>query len=144
MNKKAGVIWVDAQGERVMHVITTSSGVGSIETALGNHSNAGVVECWEGVDEFPTALTSVSTYPTVRATAVLTFRDATGSIAKLFLPAPSSAIFMSDGVTVDPSQISDIISSAVGNLISGAGNTVISFVGGELIATKFSGISTVA
>lgn len=144
MAKKAGLIWIDAQGQRVLHVITTGSGVGPIETALANHSNAGVLECWEGLDENMSPTPSTSPLPTVRSTVQLNFRNmASGSRATLFLPAPQTNIFLTDGTTVDPSLISDIISAAEGNLLAGDGSLVDDFTGGQLIPTRFSGIETI-
>lgn len=143
VNKKAGLIWVDAQGQRVLHIITTDTGVGSIEAALEAHSNAAVVECFEGDDEVNVVVTSTSRFPSCRDTVLLNFSDGAGSIARLYLPAPIDDIFLSDGVTVDPSKIGDVISAATSHLLSGAGNLVVAFDGGQLIGTKFSGLVTV-
>lgn len=143
MNRKAGLIWNDAQGERVLHVITTDTGVGSIESSLESHSNAVVCECWEGLDEVYTVSPTVATYPTVRITALLEFNDGMGSTARIYLPSPQADIFLSDGDTVDPSKIPDIIAACIGHLICGSGNVATAFTGGQLIRTKFSGITTV-
>ena len=144
MSKKAGLVWIDAMGERVLHVVTTSAGVGAIETEMQALCNAQVVECWEGLDEIYTVTPSTADYPTTRVTAVLTFADAIGSTAKLYLPAPSSAIFMSDGVTVDPTAISSLITACIGSLVAGSGNTVVSFVGGSAVSTKINAIASLA
>lgn len=143
MAKKAGLVWIDAQGEKVLHVITTDTGVGAIETALEAKSNAGVVECWEGLDELSSPTPTAATYPTVRATVVLTFTDGVGSFAKLFIPAPVSSIFAADGVSVDPTQIAGIIAAAVGHLVCGSGNVATAYVGGQLLGTRFNAISSV-
>jgi len=145
MAKKAGLIWIDAQGERVLNVVTTQSGVGGIEAALEAASNAVVMECWEGLDEIYSASPTTSEYPTVRVMAVLNFIDGTGSRARLYIPSPQSGIFLSDARTVDPTNalIAAIITAAVGSLLSGAGNTVTAFTGGEILATKISGIASI-
>lgn len=130
--KRAGIVWVDAQGEQVLHVINTASGVGSIESAIAAKSNAGVVECWEGPLEQFNATPVVAVYPTVRNSAVLLFEDDIGSTARLYVPSPVSSLFDHTGDTVDPSAASSIISAAIGNLQAGSGNTVSIFKGGYL------------
>jgi hypothetical protein len=140
MNKKAGLVWVDAQGERVLHVVTTDTGVGAIESAIESKSNAVVLECWEGDDEVYSSVPSVSNYHTVRVAAVLEFTDGTGSSARVYIPSPDSSIFSTDGDTVDPSQITSIISACIGHLICGSGNVATAFVQGKILRTKLSGI----
>jgi len=142
MTKKAGVVWIDAQGERTLNVITTQSGVGGIEAQLSALSNASVVECWEGLDEVYTVSPVVAQYPTVRITAVLLFASASGSVGRLYLPAPIPTIFLSDGITIDPTQITALISAAVGSLICGDGTVAATFSGGQAVRTRFSGLGT--
>ena len=145
MAKKAGLVWQDGQGERVLHVVTTQSGVGGIETALVAASNAVVAECWEGLDEFTGATPSVGQYDTVRVTAVLYYVDSsTGSIAKLFIPSPQSGIFLSDGDTVDPTNtlVAAITTAAFANLLAPSGNLVDILKGGSIVRTRFSGLDT--
>lgn len=143
MSLRGGLNWVDAQGQRVLHVINfTGSGFGSIIAALENHSSAVVNENWGGAVGCNPNLPTTTDYTTVRITAVLIFADATGSTAKLYVPAPNTSIFLADGDTVDPTAIPDIISAAIGTLLSGAGNPVTTFVGGIIQRTRFSGIVT--
>lgn len=142
MANKIGLIWQDAQGQKVLHVPTYTGTFGTLLTALENHSRAVVAESWAGTDTVSGLTPSTASYPTVRVTAVLYFTDGVGSQAKLFLPAPNSNIFLTDGTTVDPAAIPDIIAAAVGTLLSGAGNPVAFFTGGELVQTRFSGIAT--
>lgn len=123
---------MDAQGEQVLNVINTSTGVGAIESALAAQSNAGVVECWEGTLEQFTPTPVVTTYPTVRVNAVLIFQDDIGSTARLYVPAPLDTLFNHAGDTVDPTAAAGIISAALGNLVAGSGNTVTVFKGGYL------------
>ena len=131
-SKRAGIIWVDAQGEQSLNVITTASGVGAIETALQAKSNAGIVECWEGPLETFTTTPTVATYPSNRTVAILLFQDSLGSSGRLYIPSPVTSIFDSSGNIVDPTQVSSIISAAIGNLRAGNGNAVTMFVGGYL------------
>lgn len=145
MANRGGLIWVDAQGERVLHVLTYSGALGPLITALEGASNGQVVENWAGVIGSNPTAPVVATYPTVRMTAQLNYVDGSGSRATVFLPAPVSSIFLGDGITVDPANILvGIINAAViGNVLAGSGSPVVSFTGGQLIATRFSGIATI-
>ena len=142
MAERAALIWADAQGEQVLHLIVTDTGVSSIRTQLQAVSNARVVEDSEGTIVNFSVTPVVATYPSVRTTAQLQFADATGSIGRLLIPAPVTSIFLSDGLTVDPSAITSLIAAAVGNLKAGSTNVVTHFVGGQLVSTKFSGVSS--
>jgi hypothetical protein len=135
-NKRAGLVWVDAQGEQVLHVVNTATGIGAIESAIAAESNAGLIECWEGLLEQFSPTPTVATYPTVRTVAVLLFKDAIGSTARLYVPSPKASLFDSTGDTVDPAAAAGIISAALGNLVSGAGQTVSIFEGGFLSKTN--------
>lgn len=135
-------MWVDGAGERVLQVVRTLSGASSIVAELEAVSQAKVVESWEGDDTTFSVIPGTGTYITVRQTAVLYFADGVGRIARLLLPAPDSSIFLSDGVTVDPTTIPSLITACIGSLLTGAGTTVTSFVGGQLIGTRLTGVST--
>ena len=136
------MVWVDAQGEQVLHLIVTASGVSSIRTQLQAISNAVVIEDSEGTIVTFSATPTVAVYPTVRQTAMLQYRDATGSIGRLLVPAPVSSIFLSDGVTVDPAAITALNAAVIGSLLAGSSNPVTAFVGGQLVATRFSGVQS--
>jgi hypothetical protein len=140
---QATIVWADGQGERVLHVIRTLTGVGAIESALESHSNAGVLTCSEGILDVEDGPTSTSPYSTVRVTAQLRFQSPSGSTASLFIPAPDTNIFMADGDTVDPTMVSDIIAAAFGGLLAGDGTVVSIFLGGTALRTRLSGIATV-
>jgi hypothetical protein len=142
MAERANLIWVDSQGEQVLHIIVTSTGVSSIRTALQAASNAVVTADSEGTNVSFSSTPTVATYPSVRTTARLNFVSASGSRGSLLLPAPQSSIFLTDGVTVDPTAITGIITAAVGNLLAGDSTLVTMFTGGELVATRFSGIAS--
>jgi len=133
---------MDAQGEQVLHVITTATGIGAIETALTAVSNAGVVECWEGTLENFNPAPTASVYPSARSTAILLFRDDVGSTARLYVPAPVASLFNSAGDTVDPTAAAGIISAAIGNLRAGSGNTVTTFTGGYLSKAPTRAVET--
>lgn len=139
---RLGVVYIDAQGERVMHVITSNANAGILTLDIEDLSNSRREFQWQaGATDFVPAPV-VATYPSVRVQAQLIFRDVAGSIAKLWIPAPKSSIFLPDGVTVDPSAIATLISDATGLLLAGSGNPVAAFVGGQLISTKISGVTS--
>lgn len=142
MADRAVHIWADAQGEQTMQLVVTASGVSSIRTQLLAVSNATIVESSEGTIVNYSTTPVVGTYPTVRTTAVLQFTDSVGSIGRLLIPAPLSSIFLSDGVTVDPAAITSLISACIGNLKAGNTNPVTNFLGGQLVATRFGGVSS--
>lgn len=139
---RTGVIWVDAQGERNLNVITTNSGAATIAANLESLSNAVRSFSWENNEVNFSSIPVVATYPTVRVNAQLIYRDATGSLAKLYIPAPISSIFLTDGVTVDPTAIATLTGNVIGELICGSGNVATAFVGGQLIQTRIAGIAS--
>ncbi|HWT78362.1 MAG TPA: hypothetical protein VN648_06125, partial [Candidatus Methylomirabilis sp.] len=79
---------------------------------------------------------------TVRVTAQLIYRNATGSIAKLWIPAPMAGMFLADGVTVDPTAVAALNLDVLGNLLAGDGTPVTQYVGGQLWQQKISGIAS--
>lgn len=132
MSKRATLVWVDAQTESQLNVITTDLGVGGIEAALENHSSAVVATCSEGILEISSAIPATTTYATCRVNAALRFSDGLGSVATVYIPAPNENIFLSDGVSVDQTMITDIITACIGNLLAGSGNVVTNYLGGEM------------
>lgn len=124
------IVWIDAGGRTRATIPCADPNNTTIMSALQNHSNADVLEWFEG----PLNVLSPSPVSAVFADVVdlarLTFTDAAGSLSTLALPAPKSGIFLADSVTVDPSAIADIISAAVGHLCSSAGGPVTAYVAG--------------
>lgn len=143
MALRAGLIWVDAQGENVLHVLKTASGVGGIEAALVGHSNGFVAQCWEGLAEVLTGTTSTDQYPTVRITAELTYGDAVGGTVNIYLPSPQASVFVSGTDTIDPTAVADVTAVCIGNLLTNTGNTVTHFIGGILIRTRINAVTTI-
>jgi hypothetical protein len=94
------------------------------------HSNADVLNWFEGPPTNLTPSPVSAVFADVVDLARLTFADAGGNLATLALPAPQLAIFQADSVTVNPSAIADIIAAAVGHLHTAAGNPVTAFVAG--------------
>jgi hypothetical protein len=69
-----------------------------------------------------------SEFPTVEDKAVFTFQTADGAIHRFQIPAPQSAIFLSDGETVDPANTAVVTftSAVIANCVDVHG-TVIGF-----------------
>lgn len=143
MTKRACYVLTDAQGESVIRVITTDSGVGAIETAIQNHSNGAIVSCAEGLLEIISETPVVAEYSTVRISARLNFASVTGSLGSVFIDSPNSDIFASFSPDeIDLSAVADLIAACVGNLICGDGTVAASVVGGTLVRTKLNAIAT--
>ena len=118
-------------------MLVTNSGLGGIVAALNGVSNAFIREESSGARTSHTGTGTVATYPTVRSTANLQYRDSTtGAMARVYVPAPVSGIFLPDGVTVNPSAISTLNTAVIGAVLAGSGNVVDTFVGGQLEATR--------
>jgi len=139
---RTGIVYVDAQGENVLHVITTQSGAGTIISDILALSNADEVFNWEAEETSVSPSPVVAQYPTVRVTCQLLFQDDTGSIAKLYIPAVHGDIFLPDNVTVDPAAISTLIGDCIGNLTAGSGAPVTMFTGGQLWQQKINAIAS--
>lgn len=124
------IVWIDAGGRTRATIPCADPNNTAIMAALENHSNAGVLNWFEGArnDLTPTATPAI--FADVVDLARLTFTDGSGNLATIALPAPVQAIFMADSVTVDPSTIADIISACVGHLCTAAGSMVTSYVAG--------------
>lgn len=76
-------------------------------------------------------------YGDIRQKAVMVFQDAAGKFHRYAIPAPRSAIFLADGVTVNPAQtqVAAFNAAVIGNTNGAAmsdiyGNVMKSFVGG--------------
>ena len=130
-NLRQSVTWIDAAG-RTRQTIFVVNGTGScVRTTILGHSNADVLDWFEGTDHFNTSPAPLGlTYPKVTDFAQLIFADAGGNQAGLVIPAPDSSIFMADQVSVDASAIADLISAAETFLVNSVGNVVTTYLGG--------------
>lgn len=140
--KRMSVVWNSADGLATIRTITTSTGAITIFSLLQDISRAIGAEWWESNVSTNSETPSTDAYLSVVQIAILLFADDVGFLAKLSLPAPDASIFMSDGSTVDPAAIPDLITACIGNLLTGAGTTVTMFKGGYLQGAKASGSST--
>lgn len=130
-NQRQAVVWIDAAGRTRQTIFVVNDPSACIRTTLLGHSNADVLDWFQGDDNFNTSPAPLGlTYPKVTDYAALVFADGSGNQAGLTLPAPDSSIFMADQVSVDPSAIADIISAATTFLVNSAGNTVTTYLSG--------------
>ena len=130
-NQQQSVVWIDVAG-RTRQTIVLVNGTGStIRSTLLGHSNADVLNWFEGPPNPNTSPSpSSSVYNSVGDSAQLIFADSSGNEAGLTLPAPQSGIFLADTVTVDASAIADVIAAATTYLVNSAGNTVTTYLAG--------------
>lgn len=125
------MVWVDAAGLTTMNYYDTGDDTGNnVVAAIANHSEAGQLAFWHGdLTVFSPATIPGGNYQLVQTYAQLFFTTGSETVT-IKIPAPSTSIFASDGQTVDPSTISDVISSVVGHVVSTAGNLVTAYVAG--------------
>jgi hypothetical protein len=73
-------------------------------------------------------------YLPVALRAALTFVCADNSLAVLYVPSPNQTIFLADGQTVDPANLTvvAIVAAALGSLVSSTGSPATAFVSGVL------------
>ena len=126
-------VWLDIGAQTTMRYVDTSDDTGHlVAVALEEYSNAALFQYWDG-QLFTASMPSTSSlaYNQTQTVARLVFTTGTEDVS-VVLPAPLLSIFMSDGRTVDPTSIPDIISAVVGHVVSNAGNLVTAFVTGYL------------
>lgn len=128
--QKRSIVWIDAGGRTRVTIPCANPDNAAIMAALLAHSNGGIQEWWEGPDNILTPSATAAVFPDVADLARLTFTDGGGNLAVLALPAPLSSIFLADSVTVDSTQITSIITAAVGHLCTAAGSVVTAYVAG--------------
>lgn len=122
--------WADAAGGSATTIATGNATLAALMAALAGKSNASVATWTEGGVNVAAPAPVAADYISVRDQAVLIFADAAGALTQLTLPAPVASIFMADGQTVDPAQVTAITAAAIGTLVTGAGGVVTNYVGG--------------
>jgi hypothetical protein len=131
------IIWIDSNGFTNQTLVRSNPDASTIQAKMLLHTNADVLNWWEGppnINSTPTTLSGL--YVTVGDQARLLFLDTAGSLVTFNLPAPLLSCFLADGVTVDPSAIADLIAAIIADGQSSAGNSIASFVAGNLRRTK--------
>jgi hypothetical protein len=73
----------------------------------------------------------------------LVFQTAAGTLVRLTIPAPKQAIFMADGITVDPAAIAAVVAACVGEMSDLAGNPVVAYIGGTLQPTPSTDLTPI-
>jgi hypothetical protein len=125
-----GIIWIDAQGATRLTTPGGNATLASIQTAMLAKSRAVVAYYWEGARTAVGGTPSTGTYTSVTDAAILIFQAADCTQVKLTLPSPLDSIFMADGQTVDPAQITGITSACLGTLETAGGQVVTEYVAG--------------
>lgn len=125
-------VWIDANGQQTVRSLTSQSSTAAVVSALEAYSNATALSFAEGPLVNPGASPSTGAYLSARQVAYLRFTDGAGHVAVVALPSPKSNIFMSDGVTVDPTAIAPLIAACIGVIQTGAGTLVTAFQSGSL------------
>jgi hypothetical protein len=124
---------VDGAARATITRIRTNSGAGGIQTQLLAVSNADYNDYWEGTDTINGSPSpTVAQYQSVTQRANLSFLCADGTIALLDIIAPQIGIFLSDGITVDATMITALITAAVGTLESTSGSLATAYLAGTL------------
>ena len=129
---KRTVVWQDAANGSTLRTLTTLAGAPLTMAALQMFSNAGIQEWWEQLDNVLSTLPTAAPNPWASQVAYLLFQDNGGLSARLALPAPLASIFLPDGVTVDPTLITPILSAAQAEVVTASGALVTKFQGGSL------------
>lgn len=124
-------VWVDANGATRAFLLNTSSGAASVQAAIAALSRADVEQYWEGDLVAPGSPAPVAaTYQSVRVVAELLYQTASGALQKVLIPAPTSAIFMPDGETVDPTAIAALTVLVLANVTTADGTALTAYVAG--------------
>lgn len=135
--QQRSIIWIDFGGSTTQTLVRADPNAGSIQSALLGHSIGDILNWWEGPPNInSTPAPGTSTYAPIGDHARLLFLDSASSLVTLTLPAPNLNVFFADGVTVDPSAIADVIAAFVANGKSATGNSIASFVAGNLIRKR--------
>lgn len=128
---------MDFGGKTSITLLLANPTASSIIAAIAAISNSAETEHWEG----PLVIASspsptFATYPSIAQQAVLSFRCADNTIARVAVPAPALSIFLADGITVDASTITTLITACISQLVSNTGSAAVSFIGGSLQGLK--------
>lgn len=125
------ITWVDVAGDSRSTVILGNASVVSTEVALLNLSNAdwalhSEAQLFSNAAPAPPG----AQYLSVLDQATLWYVTSAGEIVQITLPAPLASIFLADGQTVDATSVAGVTATAIGVVVSPAGNPVTAFVGG--------------
>ena len=137
MSLNLSTLFVDAGGGSTITLIRSNLGGSGMLSALLAVSNADYLNHWEGhvaVNASPAPVAAVN--QSVNTQASLVFLCADNSQVTFNIPAPKASIFLADGVTVDQTMITSLITACVGHLVSQSGSTATSYLSGLLTARR--------
>jgi len=124
---------VDSGGNNTITLIRTDTGASTIQTDLLALSNADWFNEWEGTLNLNgSPAPTFADYPSVTQQATIIFQCADGTTARVDIPAPQIGIFLSDGVTVDSTMITTLITDCIGNLMSSSLSLATAYLTGFL------------
>lgn len=130
---ESGIIWSDVNGFTSLLTLNTNlNNIGAMLFAMEACSNGDWSRTWTGPVGIqpPTLVNAV--YNSILDRAVLSMQTASGSIAKLQIPAPKLSCFMADRQTIDVTNpaIAALIAQAIADMTDNAGNPLVSSSGG--------------
>lgn len=132
-NVNRSIVWVDGAGGSTISLIRALTSASTIETELLAVSNSDWFNEWEGTLNINLSpAPTIASYQSVSQQATLVFQCADGTTARVNVIAPKLSIFLADGVTVDPTAISSLITACVGTLLSATLSPATAFVSGIL------------
>lgn len=126
--------WIDVNGDTALTYITANATPGPLITQMMAVSNAdflNLVEATFVVNTTPTPNTAV--FRSVLDQAVLVYKCADFTDARLTIPAPQAAIFLGDDETVNPAAVSLVTTAAAGLLVSASGSPAVALVSGTRV-----------
>jgi hypothetical protein len=125
---KAFARWMDADGRIRFTGVPTFTGAQDILIEAQRLSNAAILDYTEG--EWHRQTPHPPTLDSLEMVAVVTFQAASGARTSVTIPAPGD-IFRADGMTVDPSKITDLRTVCALSLATVSGESAPYFVGGH-------------
>jgi hypothetical protein len=137
-DRAVAAVFVDGTGRTRLQVVKAATNPCTILTDLLALSNAATAYNFDGLIDPAQGTAVAAPYQAAQLYANLQFTTATGAILQLQIIAPQVAIFLADGVTVDPAAVASLVADCIGNLSDGAGNVATAYLGGSLAPSKGS------
>lgn len=131
--------WVDSSGNFLLttysYAIAGLTPVSALNPSMRDLSNAAFTGFVHSpIDTSQNQEAGVAVYPSVFQQANMVFGDDVGGTANVVIPAPRSAIFLPDGITVDVTNIDValflVAAIASNNLITSTGSVATTFLRG--------------
>lgn len=131
------MVWIDSSGLARLTLVNTIAGGAGIETNILANSNADILSSVDNqliVNATPVPVNAQ--FPNISDSALLSFAAASGELMTLQLVAPKQSIFLADLETVDPTQITGLISSVIGTATTASGSLITAYVSGVRVRTR--------